>query len=125
MVLLSVPGPALLTTSVKLVVLPSARVLEPTSLVALMLTVGVTLITALTVAELVPAEVVKEPDGMVLVTVPPTELVTTTVTVQVDACGIRVPIASVKEPVLGVAVAPTLQPAVVTDEGVALTRPVG
>ena len=121
-----VDGPALVTTKVKLVVLPTATVLEPTSLVTPRLTVGTTPITALTVVELVPTEVVNEPGAMVLVTVPPIELVTTTVMVQVDACGIKVPIGRVREPVLGVAVAmPELQPEVRTDEGVALTRPVG
>jgi hypothetical protein len=126
MVPVKVDGPAFVTTSVKLVVLPSATVLEPTSLLGLMLTVAVTLKTALTVNELVPTEVVKEPAGMVFVTVPPVELVTTTVTVQVDDCGIKVPSDRVKEPVLGVAVAePEIQPVVLTDDGEAFTKPAG
>ncbi len=39
---------------------------------------------ALTVAVLVPTDVVREPAGIVLVMLPETELVTTTVTVQLD-----------------------------------------
>ena len=85
MVLLRVPGPAFVTTKVKLVVEPSASVLAPTSFVTPRLTTGITLITAETVDELVPADVVKEPAAIVFVTVPPTELVTTTEMVQVDA----------------------------------------
>ena len=85
MLLVSVDGPALVTTSVKLVVAPAATVLEPTALLGLMVTVGVTEMAALTVAELVPTDVVKEPAAMVFVSVPPTEAVTTTVTVQVEA----------------------------------------
>ena len=82
--------------------------------------------TAVATEVLVPTEVVKEPAAIVLVIVPPTELVTTTVTVQVDACGINVPAARVKEPEPGVAVATApLQPVVKTEEGVALTKPVG
>lgn len=123
--LVSVEGPALLSTKLKLVVAPVATVLVLDSLATDRLTVGTTPITALTVVELVPTEVVNEPGAIVLVTVPPTELVTTTVMVQVDACGIKVPRGSVKEPVFGVAVAPRLQPLVMTDAGVALTRPVG
>ena len=126
MLLVKVDGPALVTTSVKLVVPPTATVVLPTSLLTPRLTVGTTPITALTVVELVPTEVVNEPGAMVLVTVPPIELVTTTVMVQVDACGIKVPTGRVREPVLGVAVAMLeLQPEVRTDEGVALTRLVG
>ena len=85
MVPLKVDGPALLTTKVKLVVPPAATVVEPTSLATPRLTTGVTEMTALTVAELVPTDVVREPAGIVFVNVPPIELVTTTVTVQVDA----------------------------------------
>ena len=122
----NVDGPAFVTTSVKLVVLPTATVLEPTSLLTPRLTVGATPITAETVDELVPTEVVSEPGAIVLVTVPLSELVTTTEMVQVDACGIKVPAGRVKEPSPGVAVAtPALQPVVVTDDGVALTKPVG
>ena len=62
------------------------------------------------VRELVPTEVVKEPDGMVLVNVPDTELVTTVVTVQLDPGGISVPADNVKVPRPTVAAAlPTLQ----------------
>ena len=124
--LVKVEGPALVTTSVKLVVLPTATVLEPTSLETPTLTVVTTLITAETVDELVPTEVVSEPGAIVLVTVPLSELVTTTEMVQVDACGIKVPIGRVKEPEPGAAdAAPALQPVVMTDEGVALTKPAG
>ena len=124
--LVKVEGPAFVTTSVKLVVLPTATVLEPTSLLTPRLTVGITLITAETVDELVPTDVVKEPGPMVLVTVPPTELVTTTETVQVDAWGIKVAAGSVKDPKPGVAEAtPALQPVVLTADGDALTKPVG
>ena len=124
--LASVEGPAFVTTSVKLVVLPTATVVEPTSLLTPRLTVGMTPITAEAVDELVPTEVVSEPGAIVLVTVPPIELVTTTVIVQVEACGIKVPIGRVNEPVFGVAVAtPAVQPMVLTDGGAALTKPVG
>ena len=126
MLLVSVDGPALVTTRVKLVVPPAATVVEPTVLLGLMLTVGTTPITAVTVDELVPTEVDSAPGAMVFVTVPLVELVTTTVMVQVDACGIKVPIGRLKEPALGAAVAtPALQPVVVTDDGVALNNPVG
>ena len=82
--------------------------------------------TAVATEVLVPPEVVKEPAAIVLVIVPPTELVTTTVTVQVDACGINVLAGRVKEPAPGVATAtPALQPLVKTDEGVALRSPAG
>ena len=82
---LNVPGPVLPTTKVKLVVPFITKLFEPTALVTPTVTVGITLITAETVEELVPTDVVKEPGAMVLVTVPPTELVTTTEMVQVDA----------------------------------------
>lgn len=45
-----------------------------------------------------------EPAGMVLVTVPPTELVTTTEAVQTEPGGIRVPAANVNVPAPAVAV---------------------
>lgn len=41
--------------------------------------------TAVTVAELVPTEVVREPEAIVFVMVPATELVTTAVNVQLEA----------------------------------------
>ena len=83
--LVRVEGPALVTTRVKLVVPPTATVLEPTSLLTPRLTTGTTPRTAVTVAELVPTEVVKEPEAIVFVTVPATELVTTAVSVQLEA----------------------------------------
>ena len=87
---------------------------------------AVTTRTAVATEVLVPTEVVKEPAAIVLVIVPPNELVTTTVTVQVDACGINVLAARVKEPEPGVAVATApLQPQVKTEEGGALTKPDG
>ena len=85
MLLVSVDGPALVTTKVKLVVAPAATVLEPTDLLGLMVTVGVTEMAALTAAELVPTDVVREPAAMVFVSVPLSEAVTTTVMVQVEA----------------------------------------
>lgn len=105
---------------------PAVPVEELTTLVRVRSALAVTTRTAVATEVLVPTEVVKEPAAMVLVIVPPTELVTTTVVVQVDACGINVPEASVKEPEPGVAVATApLQPVVKTEEGVALTKPVG
>ena len=122
----SVPGPLLVTTMVKLVVPPSTSVLLATTLVTPRVTTGTTPITAETVDEFVPTEVVSEPGAIVLVTVPPTELVTTTEIVQVDAWGIKVAAGKVKEPKPGVAEAmPALQPVVATDDGAALTKPVG
>ena len=124
--LVNVDGPALVTTSVKLVVLPTATVVEPTSLVTPRLTVGVTEIAAVAVKELLPTDVVNEPDGMVFVSVPPIELVTTTVIVQVEDWGIKVPEGSDREPAPATAEAtPALQPVVATAGVAALTRPVG
>jgi len=126
MLLVSVDGPALVTTSVKLVVPPTATVEEPTVLLGLMLTVGTTSITAVTVAELVPTEVVKDPDAMVLVAVPLTELVTTDVMVQVEAGGMTVFTGKVSDPAAGVAdTRPPLQPTVVVTTGVVFTNPKG
>jgi hypothetical protein len=85
MLLVNVDGPAFVTTSVKLLVAPTATVAEPTSLLTPRLTVGVTDIAALTVAELVPTDVVKEPAAIVFVSVPLAELVAMTVMVQVEA----------------------------------------
>lgn len=80
--------------------------------------------TAVAVRELVPTEVVNDPDGIVLVNVPATELVTTVVTVQLEAGGISVPADKVKVPSPLVAAAvPALQLVWATD--VALTRPAG
>ena len=121
-----VDGPALVTTSVKLVVLPTATVVEPTSLLTPRLTVGMTEIAAVAVKELLPTDVVNEPDGMVFVSVPPIELVTTTVIVQVEAWGIKVPEGSDREPAPATTEAtPALQPVVATAGVAALTRPVG
>ena len=122
----TVEGPALLITKLKVVLAPAATVLVPDSLATLRLTVGVTEIAAVAVKELEPADVVNEPEGMLLVRVPPIELVTTAETVQVEACGIRVPEGSDNDPAPATAVAtPPVQPVVVTLEGLALTRPVG
>jgi hypothetical protein len=83
-------------------------------------------IAAVAVKELEPADVFNEPEGMLLVSVPPIELVTTAEIVQVEACGIRVPEGSDNDPAPATAVAtPPVQPVVVTLEGLALTRPVG
>ena len=57
-----------------------------------------TLKTAVAAVALAPTEVVKDPDGMVFVSVPATELVTTTETEQLDPAGITVPAARVKVP---------------------------
>ena len=54
--------------------------------------------TAVIVLELVPTLVVKDPEGIVLVTLPATELVTTEVKVQLDAGGIKLPNESVSVP---------------------------
>ena len=83
-----------------------------------------TLRTAVAVRELVPTEVVNEPDGMVLVRLPDTELVTTEVTVQLEPGGTTVPDDKVKVPKLAVAAAvPELQ--LVEAADVALTNPTG
>ena len=64
--------------------------------------------TAVIVLELVPTLVVNDPEGIVLVTLPATELVTTAVTVQLDAGGIKLPedSVSVPSPAVAAAVAP-------------------
>ena len=73
-----------------------------------------------------PTDVVNEPEGMVFVSVPLTELVTTTVIVHEEAGGINVPAESETDPAPGAAVAtPALQPVVVTRGTGALTSPVG
>jgi hypothetical protein len=82
--LVSVEGPALLITKLKVVVVPTATVVVLLSLLTVRLTAGAIPRVAVTVAELVPTDVVSEPDAMVLVIVPATELVTTAVNVQVE-----------------------------------------
>ena len=105
---------------------PEVALTLDATLVTLKSATLVTPITAVTVDVLVPVDVDNAPGAMVLVTVPLVELVTTTVMVQVDACGIKVPTGRLKEPVLGAAVAaPALHPVVVTDDGVALINPAG
>ena len=76
--------------------------------------------------EFSPTDVTKEPEAIVFVAVPTTELVTTAVNVQVDAGGISVPAGNVSDPLLATAVtAPALQPTVVVTDGLVLTRPTG
>jgi hypothetical protein len=58
---------------------------------------GVTLIVAVAVLVFVPTLVLKEPEGMVFVSEPGTEVVTTTDTEQPVSGGIKVPAASVRE----------------------------
>lgn len=84
-----------------------------------------TLRTAVAVLVLVPTEVVSEPEAIVLVIGPATELVTTAVTVQLEAGGIRVPNDRVKVPApVAAAAVPPLQ--LVAAAGVeAFTRPEG
>ena len=63
---------------------------------------------------------------MVLVTVPLTELVTTAVNVQAEACGIKVPTGSDNELAPATAATlPALQPVVVVTDGDVLTSPAG
>ena len=79
---------------------------------------------AVAVLELVPTEVDKEPEGIVLVTVPVMEPVTTLVSVQLSPGGINVPVDKVSEPAPATAVAtPALQLVCATE--VALTKPAG
>ena len=123
---LAVDGPLLLITKLNVVLAPLATVLVLDSLATDRLTAGETEITAVAVDALLPTDVVNEPEGIVFVSVPLTELVTTTVTVQVEAWGISVPAGSDNEPAPGAADAtPAVQPAVVTAGLAALTRPVG
>ena len=118
-------GPALLITTDTVMVCPGVLLAGALSAIATSDT-GLTTRTAVDALALVPRFVVKEPALMVLVTVPPSELVTTTETVQVDAGGINVALGSVTEPELGAAVAaPAIQPVVTTDDGNALTKPDG
>ena len=120
----SVEGPAFVTTSVKLVVPPTATVVEPTVLLGLRLTRGKTLRTATAADALLPTEVVKEPEAIVLVKVPTTELVTTVVKVQLAPGGISVPAARVTVPKFTVALAvPGLQLVCAEDEK--FTNPTG
>lgn len=122
----AVDGPALLITKLDVVVLPTATVVVLENLATLKLTVGTIEIAAVAVKELVPTDVTNDPEGMVFVSVPPTELVTTTVIVQEEAWGISVPAGRESDPTLGAAVAtPALQPAVVTRGTGALTNPLG
>ena len=122
----TVDGPALLITKLKVVVPPVATVLVLLSLATDRLTAGVTRIVAVAIRELLPTDVVSEPEGMVFVSVPSRELVTTTVIVQVEACGINVPEGSDRKPAPAAAEAtPPLQPVVATAGVEALTRPVG
>ena len=103
---------------------PCVATLLEATLVSVRSATDTTLRTAVAVRELVPTEVVNEPDGMVLVRVPDTELVTTVVTVQLDAGGTTVPDDRVNVPILAVAAAvPELQLVEATD--VALTSPTG
>ena len=83
-----------------------------------------TLRTAVAVAVFVPTDVVSDPDGIVLVIVPPTELVTATETTQLEPWGIKVPVANVREPRPGVEFAVPIQ-VVCAEEVAELTRPAG
>lgn len=120
----SVEGPALLTTREKLTVPPSPTVVRLDVLLTLRLTVGCTLNAALTATVFEPTEVVSEPAGIVFVIDPETELVTTTETEQLEPWGIRVPEASVRDPSPGVELAVPTQ-LVCATELAELTRPVG
>jgi hypothetical protein len=123
-----VEGPALATTRVKVVVAPNPTVAVPTVLDGTILTLGKTLSTAVAVNEFVPTEVTREPDAMVLVIVPATELVTTVVMVHTppltEPGGMVNPVPSVKllPPTTTVA-APPVQLVCATE--VVFTRPVG
>ena len=118
-------GPALVMLTVTVTVCPGVLLAGALSAIATSDT-GLTTRTAVDALALVPRFVVKEPALMVLVTVPPSELVTTTETVQVDAGGINVALGSVTESELGAAVAaPAIQPVVTADDGNALTKPDG
>ena len=122
----SVDGPALLITKLKVVVAPTATVVVFDSLATPRLTAGNTPSTAVTVAELVPTDVVNEPDAIVFVKDPATELVTTAVSVHVEPCAIRVFAGRVNDPPPAIAKTdPLVQPTVVVTEGLALTTPIG
>lgn len=80
--------------------------------------------TAVAVRALLPTEVVKDPEGIVLVSVPETELVTTVETEQLEPGGINAPTERVSVPRPAVAVAtPVLQLVCAID--VALSKFVG
>ena len=82
--------------------------------------------TAVTVTELVPTEVDREPEAIVLVAVPLTEVVTTDVMKHLEAGGMTVPIGNVSDPAPGAAdTVPKLQPIVVVTAGVVFTIPAG
>lgn len=97
---------------------PVATLLTTRSALAL------TLKTAVAVFELLPTEVVSDPAGIVLVTVPPTALVTTLEMAQLAPGGMTAPAASVSVPrPVVAATVPGTQ--VVCGEELALTRLAG
>ena len=121
----AVLGPALVITTDTVMVCPGVLLAGALSVIATSDT-ELTTKTAEAAFSLVPTLVTKAPAAIVLVTVPATELVTTTVTVQMDAGEINVPAGRVTDPPPGGAVAtPPVQPVVVTAEGDALTNPPG
>ena len=117
-------GPLLVRMTVTVTVWPGTPLAGGVIWIATSAT-GVTVRTAVAPLALVPTLVVKEPALMVLVAEPPSELVTTTVAVQVEPGEIAVPLRNVKEPAAGAALTGTLQPVVVVKEGDALVKPVG
>jgi hypothetical protein len=124
--LVTVDGPLLLITKLKVVLAPVATVVVLLSLLTVRLTVGITKIAAVAVKEFVPTDVVKAPEAIVFVAVPPSELVTTAVRVQVEAGAITVPMGRVREPAPAAAdTAPEVQPTVEVTDGEVLTRPAG
>ncbi len=122
--LVRVLGPALLITTVKVFVAPEAMVLLAWTFEIVSVTLGATLRVALAVFELVPTVVVRDPAGMVLVTVPPAALVTTVVIEHTPFAGITVLIGNVRvaPPAFADGVTPEqLEPSV----GPKFTRPAG
>ncbi len=94
----SVLGPALLITTVNVLPWPTATVVLADTLLTVRFTTGATLKVALPTFELAPTVVVRDPAGIEFVTVPPTELVTTAVTVQNEPGGMTAFTGSVSVP---------------------------
>ncbi|MDO9406217.1 MAG: hypothetical protein Q7T87_19480, partial [Polaromonas sp.] len=119
-------GPALLITIAKLIVAPAP---VPFGVLAVFVTersaIATTLKAAVAGSALVPTDVVKEPEGMVLVNVPATELVTMALITQLPAGGMTELDARVNVPRPAVALTTPDAQLFAGDGLAALTSPTG
>ena len=123
--LLAVLGPLLVMVTVALIVWPGVA-LAGTVIPMLRSATALTKSAATAGFAFVPTVVASAPAAMVFVRVPETELVTTDVIVQLALGAMTVPTGSVSDPAPASAdTEPDVQPAVVTTDGLVLTKPAG